>query len=155
MSAYSVIDRARMYFEGTVYPWWQNIVCKWPLELRKFAPELLLAGVYLQLDRLTEALSQGGNYFRITPFQLLANDAAVQVLDIEVQGRVREVSIWMDSAVGSPDPTIRISTDGSGAVGNGVRMTPGGPNELGKVPPETRLYMSSDVTINGYIIERG
>lgn len=155
MSAYNTIDRAREFFEGLTIPWWRRIVCAWPKELRQFAHELLLAGIYLQLDRLNEALQQGGTYFRITPFTLTAGEAAAQILDIEVQGRVREVSIWMDSAVGGPDPTIRLSTDASGTLGNGVRITPGGPNELGKVPANTRLFASSDTTINGYVIERG
>lgn len=151
----NVIERAKEFFESTAVPWWRRIVCAWPEQLRPFAGELLLAGVYLQLDRLNEALAQGGTYFRITPFQLVANLPAIEILNIEVQGRVRDVSIWMDSAVGGPDPTIRLSTDGSGTFGNGVRLTPGGPNELGKVPPNTRLFASCDVTLNGYIIERG
>lgn len=117
--------------------------------------ELLLTGIYLTEQKLLEALQQGGNYFRIEPFSVVALDEAVQVLDIETNGRVREVSIWMDSAVGMPDPTIRVSTGASGTGGNGIRVSPGGPTELGKVPPNTRLYISSDVSINGYVIERG
>lgn len=155
MSAYSVIDRARMFFEEQVHPWWRAIVCRWEPALRKFAPELLLAGIYLQLDRLNDSVSQGGQYFRISPFTFTAGGAPVQVLDVETQGLVRDIAICLDSAVGMPDPTIRLSTDASGTAGNGVRMQPGAINELGKVPPNTRLYVSSDVTINGYIIERG
>jgi hypothetical protein len=155
MSAFSVIDRARTFFEEQVHPWWKSIACRWSPELRKHAVELLLAGIYLQLDQLNTALSQGGRYFRITPFSLVANELPVQVLDVEVQGVVRDVAICLDSAVGLPDPVIRLSTDASGTVGNGVRMEPGRINELGKVPPNTRLFISSDVTINGYVIERG
>jgi hypothetical protein len=125
------------------------------VELRKHSVELLLAGIFLQLDRLNENSGQGVTYFKLTPFQLVANEAPIQILDVEVQGRVREVSIWMDSAIGFPDPTIRLSTDASGTFGNGVRLSPGGPNVLGKVPPNTRLFASSDVTLNGYVIEQG
>lgn len=148
------IARAQNFLVNRVHPWWRDIVCKWPTDLRKFSSELLLAGIFLSLRDLAEGLQQGGTYFRITPFTVEANSEAVLVLDIETQGRVREVSIWMDSAVGLPDPTIRLSTGGGGTGGNGVRMTPGVPNELGKVPPNTKLYVASDITINGYVIER-
>lgn len=119
------------------------------------ATELLLAANVLSTQDLLHAVEQGGTYFRISQFTSTANGEAVQILDIETQGRVREVSIWLDSAVGGPDPVIRLSEKASGSVGNGVRMAPGGPNELGKVPPNTTLFLSSDVTINGYVIERG
>ncbi len=155
MSNNSILERAKSFFEGTVHPWWKNILCKWQPELRKYSSELLLAGIFLSQRDLIEALQQGGNYFRITPFHLRAGAEATKVVDIETNGYVREVSIWMDSAVGLPDPTIRLSTGASGTVGNGVRVTPGGPNELGKVPPNTRLFLSADIDINGYIIERG
>lgn len=151
----NLITRARDFMEQRVHPWWQGVVCAWSPELRKRGAELLLAGIFLQLQKLREALQQGGTYFRITPFSLVANAQAIRILDIEVQGRVREVSIWMDSAIGLPDPVIRISTDASGSAGNGVRMAAGSANELGKVPANTTLYASADVNLNGYIIERG
>lgn len=148
------LARSQRFLQNRVIPWYRDIVCAWPADLRKFSTELLLAGIFLGLRDLTEATQQGGTYFRIVPFTVTANDEAVLVLDIETQGRVREVSIWMDSAVGMPDPTIRLSTGGGGANGNGVRVTPGVPNELGKVPPNVKLFIASDVTINGYVIER-
>lgn len=148
------LARSQRFLVGRVIPWWREIVCTWPPEVRKYANELLLAGIFLGIRDLTEATQQGGTYFRITPFTATANDEAVLVLDIETQGRVREVSIWMDSAVGMPDPVIRLSTGGGGTQGNGVRVTAGVPNELGKVPPNVKLYIASDVTINGYVIER-
>lgn len=149
------LARSQNFLMNRVIPWWRDIICQWPVDVRRYSSELLLAGVYLGVRDLVEALQQGGTYFRITPFRVEANDEAVLVLDIETQGRVREVSIWMDSAVGLPDPTIRLSTGASGTAGNGVRVLPGGPNELGKVPPNTKLFLASDVTINGYVIERG
>lgn len=102
MSTLNAINRAREFFERTVHPWWQRIVCSWPVELRKHSIELLLAGIFLQLDRLNENSGQGVTYFKLTPFQLVANEAPTQILDVEVQGRVREVSIWMDSACSTP-----------------------------------------------------
>jgi len=149
------LARSQNFLMNRVIPWWREVVCAWPEGVRKHASELLLASIFLSLRDLTEAVQQGGTYFRITPFSVQALDEAVMVLDIETQGRVREVSIWMDSAIGMPDPTIRLSTGGGGTAGNGVRMTPGVANELGKVPPNTKLYVASDVTINGYVIERG
>jgi hypothetical protein len=155
MFDFRVVTHARAFLEEHVHPWWQSITCRWGPELRTHAVELLLAGIYLQLDRLNTVLSRGGRYFRITPFSLVANGPPVQVLDIEVQGAVRDIAICLDSAVGLPDPVIRLSTDASGTAGDGVRMEPGRINELGKVPPNTRLFISSDVNINGYVIERG
>lgn len=149
------ISRASNFFLRRVHPWWQDIVCSWDPALRRHAPELLLAGIFLGLRDIAEGLTQGGTYFRITPFRVVANSEAVRILDIETQGRVREVSIWLDSAIGLPDPVIRISTGASGTAGNGVRISPGGPNELGKVPPDVKLFVASDVTLNGYVIERG
>jgi hypothetical protein len=154
MAELNFTSRAKEFFEGRVLPWWRNIVCAWPPELRKHTTELLLGAILLSLRELTEAVNQGGNYFNITPFQLIANAPSTKVLGVEVQGRVRDVTIWLDSALGGPPVTMRIGTSDSGA-GNGVRCTPGVANELGKVPPQTQLFASSDVTINGYIIERG
>jgi len=151
----SFISRAQNFLLKRTVPWWREVVCAWPADVRKHATELLLAGIFLGIRDLSEGLQQGGAYFRITPFRVMANDEAVLVLDVEAMGRVREVSLWLDSAVGLPDPSIRLSTSGSGTTGNGVRVIPGGPNELGKVPPNTKLYVASDVTLNGYVIERG
>lgn len=149
------MGRATEFFLRRVHPWWREIVCSWSPELRKYANELLLAGIFLSLRDIAEGLKQGNTYFRITPFFVQANSEAVLILDIEAQGRTREVSVWLDSAVGLPDPTIRISTGASGTSGNGVRVAPGGPNELGKVPADVKLFVASDVSLNGYVIERG
>jgi len=149
------LNRAQEFFEGRVYPWYQRVICAWPANVRVHASEALLAALLLSNRELVESVQQGGNYFNITPFTVVANGEAIRVLDIETQGRVRDVSIWFDSAAGAPDPTLRLSTNGSGTAGNGIRLAPGGPNELGKVPPQTMLYIASDVDLNGYVIERG
>lgn len=149
------LTRAKLFFEERANPWWEHIVCKWSEARRRFVPELLLSAILLQLQQLNESQQQG-TYWRATPFTLIAGDEALRVLDIETQGRVREVDIWMDALpLGAPFPTIRLSTSASGSsAGGGIQMQTGTGNVMGKVPPDTKLYLSSDTTISGYIIER-
>lgn len=147
------LQRAQSFLMDRAYPWWRNIICKLEEGAQRNAVALLLSGILLKLTELNETSAQGGVYWRCTPFKLTANDEPVRILDIETQGRVREVSVWMDSAILGPPPTIRLSAGASGG-GGGILIGPGAPNELGKVPANTTLYMSSDTDISGYIIER-
>jgi hypothetical protein len=147
------LSRTKEFLEGKAYPWWRDIICKWEEQAKTNAASLLLGGILLKLSELTETMGQGGLYWRITPFTSVGGQQAIKVIDIEVQGRMRDCSIWVDANIGGPMPTIRLSTGGSGG-GGGVSIVPGGPNELGKVPANTKLFISSDVTVNGYIIER-
>ncbi|MDE2022252.1 MAG: hypothetical protein KGI71_05080 [Patescibacteria group bacterium] len=149
----SFLQRAAEFTNFRVSSFWSQYVDKWPVKGAAVIP-FVLVGIYLKLCELVEDLQQGGTYFRITPFQLLAKAQPMKILDQEQQQRVRDVSIYFDSAVGGAIPNIRLSTGGAGAVGNGVLMAPGQVNELGKVPPDTLLFCSSDTTINGFIIER-
>lgn len=148
----TVVKRAAEFFSGTVSQWYQEVLCKLVPD-RQHQSNALLAGIFLQLQALNEGLQAGGTYFRIAPFRVEANGEAVLVLDNDSQGRIREVSLALDSAVGGPDPTIRFATSGGSPNGNGVRLTPGIINPIGRVPPNEKLFVSSDTTINGFIIE--
>lgn len=147
------LNRAKLFFETRANPWWEHIVCKWDAARRKFVLELLLSAILLQLQQLNESQQQG-TYWRATPFTLVPGDEPLRVLDIETQGRVREADVWFDALpLGAPFPVVRLSTGATGG-GGGVQMQMGTGNVLGKLPPETKLYLSSDTAISGYIIER-
>lgn len=147
----NTLRRARDFLETRVIPWWQEVVCKLaPAQ----AISLLLTAIYLQLREMGEQQQFGGTYLRITPYALVANGAAVKVLEKESQGRLRKVSIWVDAATGGPLPTLRISTGATSAAGGGLRVLPGSPNELGEVPFATELWASSTAAVTLYVIER-
>lgn len=146
------LSRAKDTLEH-VTGWWQKIVCSWPKDLQDRASTILLAGIFLSLRELIERIGQGGNYFRITPFVLVANGPAVRVVEKDVNGLSRRIFAWVDSAVGLPDPRIRIGTAKSSVNAGGVQLTAGVANEVGKVPPNTELWMTSDVGLTIYIVE--
>lgn len=148
-----LFSRAKDFLEHRVEPWWQKIVCAWPEAEQKFAIPILLAGILLSLRELIERIGSGGNYFRISPFVLTANAPPVRVVDKETNGLSRRIFAWVDSAIGLPDPRIRIGTSRSSVNGGGVQLTPGVANEVGKVPPNTELWMTSDVSLTVYIVE--
>lgn len=147
------LARAKDFFETRVHPWWRDVVCQWDEENRKLAVPLLLAGIFLSMRELLERIGQGGNYFRISPYKLTANAAPIRVLEKEPNGLSRRVFVWVDSAIGLPDPRIRIGTAKSNVNAGGVLLTPGVANEIGKMPPNNELWMSSDVTLNIYLVE--
>lgn len=113
---------------------------------------ILLSGIYFTLREGLQQLGFGGNTLVITPHQLKTNKP-IKVLERDKQGRARNVVIWVDSAVGLPDPLIRLSTSSGSAVATGVRLTPGIANHFGKVPSSDELWMSSDVDLRVYVVE--
>lgn len=114
---------------------------------------ILLTANFLSLRQLVEA-GKSGETFDIEGYKLEHDQPATLIADVAKNGRAREIAVWVDSAVGAPDPTIRISTDAARAVAGGIRVKPGDVNELGAVPPNTRLYAASDIDITLYVIER-
>lgn len=138
----------------TAYEWYVQL-CRTLPEAQPFLTNILLAANFLTLRELVEGMSKTGKLFDIRPYALAANAEAVRVVDIEKQGRPREIAIWVDSAVGLPDPTIRVGTDAGSANAGGLRVKPGDVNELGIVPADTTLWVSSDIAITLYVIERG
>lgn len=152
MNSDALLSRAKDFFTRNVAGWFNDVLCK-VIPRREDQSVALLSGIYLQLQALNEGLQAGGTYFRITPFSVAANSEAVRVLDKDSQGRIREVTVCLDSSLGGPDPVIRLATSGGSSNGNGVRLTPGVFNPLGKVPPDTSLFVASDTNVNGFVIE--
>lgn len=113
---------------------------------------ILLSGIFFTLREGLQQLGFGGNTLVITPFQLEPNKP-VKVLERDKLGRARNVTVWVDSGVGLPDPLIRLSTKSGSALATGVRLTPGIANPFGKVPNSTELWMASDVAIRIYVVE--
>jgi hypothetical protein len=108
----------------------------------------LLAGIFLKLMDIAELLGPGDHFFRIDSFNLLPTDGPTRILDKDtVTQRVRRVVIWVDSTLGGPVPTISLSTQGSSAVNAGLQLTPGTWNEIGRIPPDTELYVSSTTAL--------
>ena len=147
------IERAKDFFENQVFPFWRQVVCKWPEDLRGMVVPLMLGGIFMKLNELVERLGQGSTYFRITPFVLVAGDSAIKVVQKETQGLTRRVFVWVDSAIGAPDPVIRIGTSRASSSAGGVALIPGQSNEIGKIPYDTELWMSSAQNITVYIVE--
>ena len=150
----SYLSRATSFLVSEAYPWYEKLCRELPVGAREFLTQLLLAANFLALRQLVEGLAKG-TLFDIRPYRLTAGGAATLAVDIDKQGRTRDNAVWVDSAVGMPDPTIRVGTDARSAAAGGVRVMPGDVNELGQVPADTRLYIASDVTITVYILERG
>lgn len=136
------------------YEWYVSLCKRYP-EMQPFIGNVLLSANFLALRSLLEDGAKTGKVFDIRPYVLRADGAAVRVVDVEKQSRPREIAIWVDSAVGLPDPTIRVGTDAGATSGGGIRVKPGDVNELGVVPPNTTLWASSDVDLTIYVIERG
>lgn len=113
---------------------------------------ILLAGLFFTVREAVSLLGGGGNTLRITGFALKA-DRPVRVVDRDKLGRARNVVLWVDSAVGLPDPSIRLGTASGSAVASGVRLTPGVANPFGKVPSTSELWMTSSVDITVFVVE--
>jgi len=148
---YFDLNDGRDYLLGRVKPWLEGIVCD--ISPPALVVPLILSGIYLKLVELV-ALQQGGEVYDIQPVTIPAANQVVLLLDNDSNGRVRDVSVWVDAASGGPLPTIRISKDASGSGGGGVRVSPGTSNELGKVPANVKLYVSSTAAISMFVISR-
>lgn len=152
MATSNPLMRAATYLTDSVLPRWQSIVCKFPPD---FTPThtiaLLLAGIFFTLREAVESMGIGGNLFSITPYKLV-EERPVKVLERELTGRARKVSIWVDSAVGLPDPMIRLGTSSATMTASGVRLTPGVANPIGVIPANTELYVASDVALLVFIV---
>lgn len=141
---------AESFFEKTVYPFWCNLKSKPQLAVE--LPAILLTGIFLSLRQAVDRLSNGAFDLNIFPFALQANEAT-RVLEKRSDRRTRRVVVWIDSAVGGPPPTIRVGLRKGSVASGGVFVTPGIQNEIGRVPPDKELWMSSDVPMRVYILE--
>ncbi len=150
-NSYFDLTAGRDFLAGKAKPWLENFVCD--ITPPALVIPLLLSGIFLKLVELVAAM-QGGDQFDIQPINVAVANQNYQLLDADTRGRTRDVSVWVDSASGGPLPTIRISKDGSGAGSGGLRIMPGQVNELGKVPPDTKLFVSATQPIAMYIIVR-
>ena len=112
----------------------------------------LLSAIFLTLNDIKNASNFGLTKFEINPVAL--DTIPVKILVVDTQGRVRKVSVWIDSASGGPAPTIRIGKAATSSNGGGIRVIAGQVNELGEVPPDVELWGASSTAINAYIIER-
>ena len=132
---------------GLTAQWLRDIACKLP-EFNASPAVFLLAGIYLKLTEIAELLGPGENFYRIDHFDIEADAKAKRVLDKDtVNGRVRRVVIWIDSGLGGPVPTIRLSTQASAANSIGLQLVPSTWNEIGRIPANTELYLSSNADI--------
>ena len=138
-----------VYFEGKV----QRFLCDLQNKFggQNVAP-MLLAGIFLQLRELNDAVNFGATKFDIRP--VLLTTTAQKIVERDVEKRVRKVSVWIDSASGGPVPTIRIGKSASSSNSGGIRVNAGQVNELGEVPPDTELYGVASTSIQIYVIER-
>lgn len=130
--------------------WVDDFICNLAADNVANTEAYLLAAMVERLDYLTKATPSGQN-LTITPYTL--SGSSQLILDKDTLERVRNVAIWVDSAVDGPAPTIRIGTSNASS-GAGVRINPGQVNELGNVPADTTLYAASDVSITLYLIAR-
>ena len=142
-------------FKGEVIKFADSIICQVvdPAK-RPNIPTYLLAGIYMVLSEMANSLQFGNNYYDIRPV-VLAAGVPQQICDVQTQGRVRKISIFTDAATGGPLPTIRISKSGTGSGSGGVRIVAGAISELGEVPANVKLWVTSSAAINLYVIERG
>lgn len=140
--------------ETQIQPWLDKYICALDHQHQAHFDRQLLMGILMKLTEMSRSASFGSNYFRITPVSLTAGGAAQRLVSRETQDLVRKVSVWIDAASGGPTPTIRISTGSSGTGGGGIRVNAGQVNELGEVPSNQELWVSSTATINLYVIER-
>lgn len=131
-------------------PWLFDMVCKMPIGMQANFDRVLLAGIYLKLAEIARGSTFGSNYMRITPVTL--GTSPVKILERDTRNLVRKVTVWVDSSVGGPSPTIRVSASGDGA---GMRINAGSSNVIGEVPPNQELWASSSTAIQAYVVEVG
>ena len=155
MAMEDIVSRGGEYLRQSVVGWTDEFVCKVLQARQANAPVYLLSGIYLKVCELVNAMGFGNNFYRITPVSLTAGGEPEPICDVQSQGRVRKISIWVDIATGGPLPIIRISTGASGSSSGGLRIAPGTVSELGEVPANTRLYVASSQDVTMYVIERG
>lgn len=141
-------ETMRRYLLEKVKPFVDRLGC----EFGEMNLLYLLAGVWFELREIKEAIQFGYTRFDILPVSL--NTTAVKILQREINGKPRKVSIWVDSATGGPTPTIRISKGAGGTSGGGFRINAGQLNDIGEVAPDVELWGISTTAINAYVIER-
>jgi len=111
----------------------------------------LLSAMLLKLSELTAVQTIGSRSFNITPYVL--GTSPTRILDTDFLQRTRRVTLWFDSAVGGPFPTIRVGTNVANANAGGVLVQPGTFAEMGLIPFNTKLYAASSRTITVYVVE--
>lgn len=136
------------YITNKVAPFANDIFCRY----KDQSATVLLAGVLMSLQELLKTATFGANQFSIESFTLTSDPQ--KILERDINGRVRKISVWVDSASGGPTPTIRVGTGATSANGGGVRVSAGQVNEIGEVAPNVELWAAANTSINAYVITR-
>lgn len=147
-----VIEAAKRFMSKSVLPFVRAASCEFGPEVQNNFLAFLTGATFLKLVELTEGGEIGNRYTRISPYAL--GTSAVKILDREENGWAREITIWVDSAVGGPNPTVRVGDSSVTTTGGGFRVPTGGGTELGKIAATKQLYAIATSAINAYIIER-
>ncbi len=131
----SLKSRAMNFLEGDVDALYREL-CRRGLDPSSMTTTLL-AGIYVALVRLNEAMG-GENNYDLTAFQLQPNEMAIRVVEASSVNRSRRVLIWVDPLDAFPiDARVRWSTSG-GKIG--PVLSPGF-NELGRFPGNKQLFL--------------
>lgn len=143
-----MIAEAFKFITERAAPLANDVVCKYGQQ----SGLVLLAGIFLKLGKMAQTMTFGANKWSITPFTL--DTTPKKILEKDINGLVRKISVWVDSASGGPTPTIRVGGSATSANGGGVRVSAGQVNEIGEVPPGTELWAASSTSIAVYVLER-
>ena len=128
--------------------WVDDWICALTAAHLPNAEVYLLGGIYEKLDALAAAQPTGLG-LTITPYTLGTD--GIRILEKDTLDRVRDVSIWVESATGGPLPVLRIGLSGASSTA-GVRVIPGQVNDIGIIPADTELFAASSVAITIYVI---
>ncbi len=143
-----MIKSAWEFVKNYAVPLANEVICKY----KDQAAVVLLAGIMLKLDALTESSTFGQAKWNLTAYNLTTTPQ--KILERDLTGKVRKVSCWLDSASGGPTPTIRVGQSATSSSGGGVRVSAGQVNEIGEVGPSVELWAASSTAIAMYVIER-
>ena len=139
------MDEARRFLRDEVIPFSDQFGCQHD----NMALLHLLTAIWFELRGLATSFNFGATRFDVHPVTFETNSK--RILEKSRDGKVRKVAIWLDSAVGGPTPTIRVSKGGSTG---GFRINAGTVNDIGEIAPDIELWATSTANINGHVIER-
>lgn len=147
------ISRAKDFMMREGYLAWKAVCEELPKDMSLgLLSTMLLGQVVITLRQMLENATRGGENFVINSFSLKAGRPQ-KVVERTNVGRARLVSVWVDSAVGAPDPVFRLGTTQGATSAGGLALTPGVKNEIGVIPASLDLFIASTVDINIYVTE--